>query len=68
MLLDSEASGANVTLVRPGSPARPAEPIPDFKELRNITQADIDAGERVPSKEVVYVKQGEIARPAETKR
>ena len=68
MMLDSEASGKNVTMVRPKEAVRPAEPVTDFKELSNIMQYDIDAMQRTPSKEVVYVKQGESVRPAEKRQ
>ena len=68
MLLDSAPSGDNVTIVRPKEPARPDENITDLKGLRTIMQTDIDAAQRTPSKEVVYVKPGEPNRPAETRR
>ena len=68
MALDSDVSGKEVTIIRPKEAARPAEPIPEFGELRTIMQSDIDAAQRTPSKEVVYVKPGETARPSETRR
>ena len=68
MALDSEVSGKGVTIVRPKEPARPAESVADFKELPNIMQYDIDAAERTPSREVLYVKQGESVRPSEQKQ
>ena len=68
MMLDSEVSGKNAMVVRPKEALRPAESVPDFKELSNITQHDIDALQKTPSKEIVYVKQGEPVRPAEKKQ
>ena len=68
MMLDSEVSGKNVTIVRPKEAVRPAETITDLKELSTIMQYDIDALQRTPSKEVVYVKPGEPVRPSEEKR
>jgi hypothetical protein len=65
MMLDSEVSGRNVTRVRPNETVRPAEPIIDIKELSTIMQYDIDAMQRIPSKEVVYVKPGGSVRPYE---
>jgi hypothetical protein len=38
---------------------RPAETVTDLEELTNIMQYDIEAAERTPSKEVVYVKRDE---------
>ncbi len=68
MLLDSEASGKTVTIFHPKEAVRPAEPAPDFKELSKIMQHDIDAPQRLPSKEVVFVKQGERLAPSEKKQ
>lgn len=68
MMLDSEVSGKNVTVVRAKEAVRPAETVTDFKELPNIMQHDIEAAERTPSKEVVYVKQGEPMRPSEKRQ
>src|SRR5712691_2723987 len=68
MMLDSEVSGKNVTIVRPKEAVRPAELVTDFKELSNIMQYDIDAMQRIPSKEVVYVKLGESVRPSEKRQ
>jgi len=65
MMLDSAVSGKNVTIVHPRDTVRPAESIPEFKELSTIMQYDIDAVQRLPSKEVVYVKPGESVRPSE---
>jgi hypothetical protein len=68
MALDSEPSGKNVTVVRGKEAVRPGETIPDFKELPNIMQHDIEAAERTESKAVIYVKPGEAVRPAEKKQ
>jgi hypothetical protein len=68
MLADSAVSGKNVTIVRPKEAVRPAETITDLKELSTIMQYDIDALQRTPSKEVVYVKPGEPVRPSEERR
>ena len=68
MMLDSEVSGKGVTIVRPKEAVRPAESVTDFKELSNIMQYDIDAMQRIPSKEVVYVKRGESVRPSEKRQ
>jgi len=68
MVLDSEISGKNVTIVHPKEVVRPAESVADFKELSNIMQYDIGAMERIPSKEVVYVKKGEAVRPSEKRQ
>jgi len=65
MVLDSTASGKNVTIVRPKETVRPDESITDLKELSTIMQSDIDAMQRTRSKEVVYVKPGEAVRPSE---
>ena len=68
MLLDSEVSGKNVTIVRAKEAARPDETVTDLKDLTTIMQSDLEAKERTASKEVVYVKPGEPARPAETRQ
>lgn len=68
MISDSEVSGKNVTVVRPKEAARPAESVTDLKELTTIMQYDIEAAQRTPSKEVVYVKRGEAVRPSEKRR
>src|SRR5262245_23784600 len=68
MILDSEVSGKNVTVIRPKESVRPDETVADFKERPNIMRHDIDATQRIPSKEVVYVKTGESVRPSEKKR
>jgi hypothetical protein len=68
MLLDSDVSGKNVAMVRPNDAARPTEPFVEVKELSTIMQHDIDVAERAPSKDIVYVKSGEAARPAESRR
>jgi hypothetical protein len=68
MVLDSAVSGNNVTIVRPKEAVRPAEAITDLKDLPTIMQYDLDAQQRTPSKEVVYVKPGEPARPSEARR
>ncbi len=68
MMLDSAALGKNVAVVRPKEAVRPAESISDFKELSTIMQYDIDALQRTPSKEVVYVKPGEPVRPSERRQ
>ncbi|HEV2963103.1 MAG TPA: hypothetical protein VG649_14835, partial [Candidatus Angelobacter sp.] len=47
---------------------RPAKTVTDLKELTNIMQYDIEAAERTPSKEVVYVKRGAPMRPSETRQ
>ena len=68
MALDTDVSGKNVTIVRPKEAARPTESVADLKDLPTIMQDDIDATARVPSKEIVYVKTGEAARPSENRR
>jgi hypothetical protein len=68
MMLDSQVSGKNATIVRPKEAVRPAESVTDIKELSNIMQHDINALQRIPSKEVVYVRQGESVRPSEKKQ
>jgi hypothetical protein len=65
MLLDSAVSGKDVKVVQPKESVRPDEAITDFKQLPNIMQYDIEALQRTPSKEVVYVKPGESLRPSE---
>lgn len=65
MLADSTPTGENITPVRLNEGVRPTEAIANFDSLPNITQADIDAGQRTPSKGVSYVRLGEPARPAE---
>jgi len=68
MVLDSEISGKNVTIVRSKEAVLPAESVADFKELSNIMQYDMDAMQRIPSQEVVYVKKGEAVRPSEKRQ
>jgi hypothetical protein len=68
MVLDSAPSGDNVTIVRPKEAAGPVETVKDLKGLPTIMQYDLEAQQRTPSKEVVYVKRGEPARPAEVRR
>jgi len=68
MMLDSAASGENVTVVRPKQAVRPDETITDLRGLSTIMQYDLDAQQRTPSKEVVYVKPGEPVRPSEARR
>ena len=68
MMLDSEVAGKNATIVRPKEAVRPSESVTDINELSNIMQCDIEAMKRTPSKEVVYVKQGEPVRPSEKKQ
>ncbi len=68
MVLDSEISDKNVTIVRPQEAVRPAESVANFKELSNIMQYDIDGMQRIPSKEVGYIKKGEAVRPSEKRQ
>jgi hypothetical protein len=68
MLLDSAPTGDNVTLVRPKEGVGPVETVKDLKGLPTIMQYDLEAQERRPSKEVIYVKRGEPALPAEVRR
>jgi hypothetical protein len=68
MMLDSAASGDNVTIVRPKEAVGPLETSKDLKGLPTIMQYDLEAQQRTPSKEVVYVKRGEPARPSEARR
>ena len=68
MMLDSAPSGDNVTIVRPKEALRPLETIKDLNGLPVIMQYDLEAQQRTPSKEVVWVKRGEPARPAEVRR
>ena len=65
MGLDSSASDKHVTMVQRNEQARPDESVSDIRELPTIMQYDIDAAQKVPSKEIVYVKPGEAARPTE---
>ncbi len=65
MMLDSAVSGKAATIVRVREAVRPDESITDFKELSTIMQHDIDALQRIPSKEVVYVRPGQSVRPSE---
>lgn len=65
LILDSEVSGKDVTIVPSGETVGPVESITDISELTTIMQYDIDAMQRIPSKEIVYVKPGEPVRPAE---
>jgi hypothetical protein len=58
----------NVTVVRPKEAVGPVETTSDLKGLPTIMQYDLDALQRTPSKEVVYVKPGEPARPSEARR
>jgi hypothetical protein len=57
-----------VTVVRPKEAVGPVETTSDLKGLPTIMQYDLDALQRTPSKEVVYVKPGEPARPSEARR
>ena len=68
MMLDAEASGKNVTVVKEKQPMRPEETVSDLREQKNIMQYDLEAKEQTPSKEVVYVKPGEPVRPAEQRK
>ena len=68
MLLDDQPSGNNVTMVKQKQAVGPDETVSDLKDLTNIMQSDLEAKERTPSKEVVYVKLGEAARPAEQRK
>ncbi|MCI0718337.1 MAG: hypothetical protein L0338_05105 [Acidobacteria bacterium] len=68
MMLDSEVSGKNVMVIRPKEALRPDENVSDFRERPNIMQYDVDASQRVPSKEIVYINRGESVRPSEKKR
>jgi len=68
MMLDSAASGRNVTIVRPKEAVRPVESLTDTKELSTGMQSDSDALHRAPSKEVRYVRPGESVRPSENTR
>ena len=68
MLLDSEVTGKNVTVVRAKEAVSPAETVTDLRELSTITEYDIQAKDRTPSREVVYVKPGQPVRPAETRQ
>jgi hypothetical protein len=67
LMLDSAPSGDNVTLVRPKESVRPDERVTDLTGLPTIMQYDLEAAQRTASKEVVYVKPGEPARPAEAR-
>ncbi len=68
MVLDSAASGSNVTIVRPKEALRPDEAITDLQGLSTIMQYDIEATKRTASREVVYVKPGEAVRPSEKRQ
>ena len=67
MMLDSKPEGKNVTIVRPKEAVHPLESVTDIKDLPTTMQLDLDAPKRVPSKEVVFVKPGDTARPSETR-
>ena len=68
MSLDAEISGSDVFVVKQKQAVRPVETVSDLRGLTNIMQYDLEAKERVLSKEVVYFKLGEPARPMEQKR
>ena len=66
MLLDSSyADDKQVTVLRKNVPVRITESMKNFEENPNITQADIDAGKRIESKEVRYVNKGDKIRISE---
>jgi hypothetical protein len=59
MLLDSSyLQNTNVTVIRTNLQIRIIESERRFENNPNITQADIDAGERKESKGVQYVNKG----------
>ena len=66
MLMDSTyADDKNVTVVKATDTIRLGESMKNFEDNPNITQTDIDAGKRIESKEVQYVKIGDTLRIAE---
>ncbi len=66
MLLDSSYTGdKNATVVHAGDTLRMTETMKSFAENPNIMQADLDAVNRTPSKEVQYVKKGDTLRISE---
>jgi hypothetical protein len=66
MLMDSSYAGdKNVTVVQAKDTIRLNESMKNFEDNPNITRADIDAGKRIESKEVQYVKSGDTIRISE---
>ncbi len=66
MLMDSSyASDKNVTVVHAKDTIRLGESMKNFEDNPNITQTDIDAGKRIESKEIQYVKKGDTIRISE---
>jgi hypothetical protein len=60
LLEDSSVSnGKNVTVVRDGDKLRPGESMGDIKDQPNIAQVDIEAINKVQSKEIRYLKSEE---------
>jgi hypothetical protein len=56
MLMDAEyTADKNVIIVHPKDTIRLTESMKHFEDNTNISQMDIDAGSKVPSKQVQYV-------------
>lgn len=55
------------TVLRPKDTIRLDESLRNLEDYPNITRADLDAVNRVASKEIVYVKRGDEIRLAEPK-
>ena len=68
MAMDTEyASDKNATIVHPKDTIRLSEETKKFEDNSNITQTDIDAGNKVQSKEVRYVSGKESIKIDEPK-
>jgi hypothetical protein len=66
MHMDSSYAGdKNVTVVQAKDTIRLNESMKNFEDNPNIARADIDAGKRIESKEVQYVKNGDTIRISE---
>jgi len=66
ILLDSVVTnGRHITIVHAKDTLRPIETMNDFKDNPNITKTDINAGEKIQSKEVQYVKPGILLKVTE---
>ena len=68
MQMDSDSvytKDKNATVVKANDTLRISESMKNFEDNPNITKTDIDAGSRLPSPEVRYVKQGDTIKIAE---
>ena len=58
MMLESEVSCSNVTVVKPRQAVHPEESVSDLRGLNNIMRYDLEARERTPSKEASTLRWG----------